>query len=283
MTTHFPDVRDVTEATFARDVIERSRSVPVVVDFWAAWCGPCRILGPVLERLAADAAGAWELVKVDTDANQGLAARYRIQGIPAVKAFRDGAVVSEFTGALPEPQVRAWLAQLAPSAAERLIAEGKAAEERGDLQTAARAFGAAHRHEPGHTAAAIGLARVLLTGGQDDEAAALLGGLGPLPEVESLRTRLRFRTAARGADFARLNADVAANPRAPDAHLQLGLALAGDDAYTSALDHLLESVRIDRAHAGGAARKAMLELFTLLGNDDPRVRDYRGQLSKVLF
>lgn len=283
MTTHSPHVHDVTEATFARDVIERSRSVPVVVDFWAAWCGPCRMLGPVLERLAAGAAGAWELVKVDTDANQGLAARYRIQGIPAVKAFRDGAVVSEFTGALPEPQVRAWLAKLTPSTTERLIAEGKAAEERGNLVEAERAFREAHRQEPANAAATIGLARVLLAGGRDDEVARVLDGVGPLPEAEALRTRIRLRQAARGADFARLSADASANPRDPAAHLRLGLALAGDDAYTSALDHLLESVRLDRAHSGGAARKAMLELFTLLGEDDPRTRDYRGQLSKVLF
>jgi putative thioredoxin len=283
MTAHPAFVRDVDEATFERDVIDRSRQVPVVVDFWAAWCGPCRVLGPVLERLAAESGGGFELVKVDVDRNPNLAQRYRVQGIPAVKGFRDGGMVSEFTGALPEPRVREWLTALLPSAADRLAADGRDAEERGDLPAAEHAFRAALDAQAGHAAASIGLARVLATRGNTEEAERLLRPFAHDPEAQRVRARLRFQAAARGADLSALRARIEADPRDVAAQYELGLALAGDDAYTAALDHLLEAVRLDRRYADDGARKAMLELFTLLGDDDPRTRDYRRRLSSVLF
>ena len=283
MAAQSPFVRDVDEATFAQDVIERSRRVPVVVDFWAAWCGPCRVLGPVLEKLAAESGGEWELVKVDVDRNPRLSQQYQVQGIPAVKAFRDGKVASEFTGALPEPRVRRWLEALIPSAADRLVTEGREAEERGDVESAERAYRTAMQDGGGLASASIGLARVLAAKGEIDEAERLLAPFGHEPEAQQVRARLRFRSASARADIAALRARLEVDPRDVAAHYELGLALAGDDAYTSALDHLLEAVRIDRRFADDGARKATLEIFALLGEDDPRTRDYRRRLSSVLF
>lgn len=283
MTAHPAYVRDVDETAFEREVIERSRQVPVVVDFWAAWCGPCRVLGPVLERLAAESGGAFELVKVDVDRNPRLAQRYRVQGIPAVKGFRDGRLVSEFTGALPEARVRQWLQALVPSPADRLAAEGRAAEERSDLTAAERAYRAALDAQAGHVLATIGLARILAARGDGDEAERLLRPFAHDAEAQRVRARIRFQAAARTADLPALRARLDANPRDVAAHYALGLALAGDEAYTSALDHLLEAVRLDRKYADDGARKAMLEIFSLLGDDDPRTQDYRRRLSSVLF
>ncbi len=283
MTAQSAYVRDADETTFQRDVIERSRQVPVVVDFWAAWCGPCRFLGPVLERLAASANGQWELVKVDVDRNPRLAAQYRVQSIPAVKAFRDGRVVDEFIGALPEPQVRAWLTLILPSNADRLAAEGRAAEERGDRVAAERAYRAALREDPRHAAAATGLARLLVARDALDEAEQVLAPVQSDPEAQRLLARIRFRRAAKAADFAALKARVEANPRDVAAHYELGLALAGDEAYTAALDHLLEAVRLDRKYANDGARRAMIDIFNILGDEDPRTQEYRRQLASILF
>lgn len=283
MTAHPAHVRDVDEASFQRDVIERSHHTPVVVDFWAAWCGPCRVLGPVLERLAADAAGDFDLVKVDVDRNPRLAAQYRVQGIPAVKAFRDGKLVDEFTGAVPEPQVRAWLQRIVPSGADRSVADARAAEDRGDGAAAERHYRAALAQDPGHAGATAGLARILIGRSEIAEAQRLAGRLGPDAESQRVRALLRFKSAGAGADIPALKARVEADPRDVEARYRLGLALAGDEAYTAALDHLLEAVRIDRRHADDGARTAMLDLFALLGEDDPRTRDYRGRLSSLLF
>lgn len=282
MTTGSAHVRDVTEATFQQEVIERSRQAPVVVDFWAAWCGPCRMLGPVLERLAVEGGGDWELVKVDTDANPRIAQQYRIQGIPAVKAFRDGRVVDEFTGALPEPQVRAWLRGIVPSRADRLASQGEGAEARGDAAGAEAQYRQALAEDRGHGVAGAALARLLLERGALDEARSVLAALPNDPRVERVRALLRLKDTGQRADIDALKARLQRNPGDVEAHHLLGIAYAADEAYTAALDHLLEAVTIDRK-AGDAARRTMIDLFNLLGDDDPRTRDYRTRLSAVLF
>ncbi|MEA2446367.1 MAG: putative thioredoxin [Actinomycetota bacterium] len=155
-------VLDVTEADFETDVIKRSFEVPIVVDFWAAWCGPCRSLTPVLERLAGAADGDWELVKVDVDANPNLASAMGIQGIPAVRAFKDGRQVAEFTGALPEDHVRTWLRQLGPTKGDLSLSAGRVAEKQGNLDDAAQHYRNTLAEEPGSEEARRGLARVEL-------------------------------------------------------------------------------------------------------------------------
>ena len=177
---------DVSEADFDAEVIERSRTTPVIVDFWAAWCGPCRALTPLLEQAAGAREGSVVLAKVDTDANPGLAQAYGIQGIPAVKAFRDGAVVQEFVGAQPRAVVESFFDAVAPSEAELLAVAG-------DEQSLRRALDL----EPGRVDATVALARILLAGGQDDEARALLEPLVEDFQADGLRARIRLHDGGR--------------------------------------------------------------------------------------
>ena len=167
-------VIDVTDQTFATEVLERSKDVPVVVDFWAAWCGPCRMLGPILENLADEYQGNFILAKVDVDSNQQLAMQYRVQGIPAVKAFKDGQMVSEFTGAQPEPQVRQFIEGLVPSEADHFTKQAFEWEVNNQLAMAEESYREALAQKADHYPAKVGLGRVLLNQGQVEEAVSIL-------------------------------------------------------------------------------------------------------------
>jgi putative thioredoxin len=279
-------IKDVGSADFQQAVIERSAVVPVVVDFWAPWCAPCRALGPAIEREVTALAGKVELAKVDTDKAPELARQFGIQGIPAVKAFRGGRVVSEFTGARDMAFLRGWLAGLAPSEAAQALARAAVRVGEGDLPGAEAILrGLLADRETGDRAR-VELARVLLDQGKPDEVEAVLAGIDPRSEsferVEGLRRWLAMfseATAAGGEAGAR--AALAADPKNLDAQYGLGCALAARGDHTGALDAFLEIVGRSRKFRDDAGRRAMLTVFEQLGDEHPLVREYRRKLQIV--
>ena len=276
-------VTDVTDATFASEVLERSKSKPVVVDFWAPWCGPCRMLGPIIEKVAAETNGEVLLAKLNTDENQRTAQTYRIQGIPAVKAFRDGKVVAEFTGAIPEPQVRAFFAKLAPSPAERSAQEADALLARGDVAGAEARYREILASAPGNADAIVGLATILVSRGETSAAEDFLDRAPLDRRAKALKHRIFLEGFAQRHAGEDLQGEAQRNPRDARARYRWGVMLAAREHYEPALDELLDSVRIDRAFADGAARKAILAIFDILGLDSPLTREYQRLLSQAIF
>jgi len=278
---------DVSAADFEQAVIEASKTVPVVVDFWAEWCGPCRALKPVLEKLAVEYAGKFRLAKVNSDENQALAQRFGVRGIPNVKAFVDGELVDEFSGALPESQVRQFLDKLIPSPAEKLRLE--TLREYAELQDAERALRMlAHASEldPANEAVRLDSAQLLITLNRHDEAAQVLASLSELTKlderVKTLQARIALSTSAGGGvDADELAARIEHNAGDLEARLQLARVLITRHQYAPACDHLLEIVRRDRKFNDDAARKTLLQLFSVLG-DDPLVSAYRRKLASAL-
>ena len=276
-------VLDVTDASFATDVLEASKQVPVVVDFWAPWCGPCRVLGPVIERVAAEFGEDVRLVKLNTDENPRTATQYRIQGIPAVKAFRGGQVAAEFTGAVPESQVRAFFKKIIPSEAERASREAQRMAMEGDSEAAEQQFRSVLAQAPGNADAIVGLAQILISRGDRGEAEELLERAPTDRRAKVLKHRLFLDGFAERHGGEDLRGEVSANPSDPRAHYRWGVMLAAGAQWEEALDELLESVRLDRTFADGAARKAALAVFDILGLDSPLTREYQRRLSQLLF
>jgi putative thioredoxin len=280
-------VVDVAEPDFEREVIERSRERPVVVDFWAPWCGPCRMLGPLLEQLAGERDGEFVLAKVNVDEAPNLAAHFGIHGIPAVKAFRDGQLVLEFEGLLPEAQLRQFLDQVRPSEADRLARQAGPLEQT-DLAAAEALYRRAIAAEPNHEAALVGLARLLIAGGRDEEAGEFLERLGPGgeqgAEYERLEAVLFLRRRGREfGDVPALQKRVAAGPDNPQLRYELGCALAGAGRYPEALEHLLAAAERDRKLAAAKVREVMVKIFHVVGVRSPLADEYRDKLSRVLY
>lgn len=278
-------VFDASDGDFESAVIARSRQTPVVVDFWAPWCGPCRTLGPLLERLAEEHHGEFLLAKVDIDQNPALAQALSIQSIPMVLGFRDGQVVAEFVGAVPEAAVRQFLAKVLPSEADRLATEAALLLDEGKRAEAEATFQRALQIDARSDRALLGLAGILADRGEHDEALKLLERVshGPLrQDADRLAAAIRIRQGG-GGDEASLRAKLAADPGDLETRLLLGQVLAAASNCENALAEYLEIVRRDRTFRDGAARKAMLDIFGLLGSDSPVTNQYRSELAKVLF
>lgn len=271
-------VKDVDTATFQQDVVQRSHEVPVVVDFWADWCGPCRTLGPTLESAVEARAGDVELAKVDVDSNQQLAQQYRVQGIPAVKAFRDGEVVAEFTGAVNAAQVEAFLDEVVPSEADRLAALG-ADQADADPAAAREAFEKALAEAPGHRAASLGLAE-LLVDDEPDRAVELANPHLPDPRAEAIRQRVSLAEGA--GDLEELSSHAQSNQDDDEALLTYGRALAAAGMYNEAIEVLLAAVAV-AGPLQDDAREALVDLFGVLGEGDPRVGAARPRLAAALY
>jgi putative thioredoxin len=234
---------DVTDATFPTEVVERSKQVPVVVDLWAEWCGPCKTLGPILEKVIDETEGKVVLAKVDVDTNQQTAAAFQVQGIPAVYALKDGKVVDGFVGAQPEANVREFVAGLLPTEAEDALADLLAAGDEASLRQVLEV-------EPGHEQAIVALASLLVAQGDDASKSEALALLERIPESADTR---------RVAALARIGADT-------------------KDDVTDELDGLLARVKDD-----DAARQRFIDLLEVMGADDPRTAGYRKQLTARLF
>jgi putative thioredoxin len=273
------NIRDVDEATFESEVLLRSHEVPVIVDFWAPWCGPCRMLGPILERLAIEGGGSFLLAKVNVDESPNLAIRYGVQGIPAVKAFRNGEIVGEFIGAQPEPVVRRLVERLVPSPADTEIQKAKSLLATHHWSEAEAAFSSIYEQGEENAAAALGLVESLLMLGRGAEAQAILEHF-PAGNEWALAERLK--------PLAGLLAEVGDNGPRPEndplaAELYQAARLIVRGNLPAAMDGLLGILRQDKTYRRGLPKDVLLGLFVILGDEDATVREYRSELASILF
>jgi len=282
-------IKEGSDADFMADVIEASKVQPVIVDFWATWCGPCRQLTPALEKAVMAAKGAVKLVKIDVDKNPAYAGQLRVQSIPTVYAFVDGKPVDGFMGAVPDSQLKTFIDRLAgeapPSEVDELLALAFESLEVGDVGGAAQAYAQALQLEPENVKAIAGLARCYLNGG-DTERAAEVVAMAPAgakdAELDSVRAALTLASEA-GGETADLDRRLAADPDDHEARFELAKALAGQGDMAGAADQLLTIIARDREWNDQAARKQLLTVFEAVGYSSEVAKQGRRKLSSILF
>jgi putative thioredoxin len=269
----------VNATDFQTEVIEASHDQPVLVDFWAPWCGPCRIIGPVLEKLAAESNGKWRLVKVDTDQNTAVASRYQISSIPAVKLFIDGEVVSEFVGALPEPRVRSWLEGALPSKHKASLEQAEAALAKGDDADAQTILGGVLADDPDNADAKLLLARALLF--VKPERAREMAREAAAKKATLIQSSGAIETVAALVGNAATTA-VLAEGAGKEGYARALAALAAKD-FDGAVGHLIDVLRVDRRYDNDAARKACVAIFGLLGDKSAVMQKYYRAFQMAVF
>lgn len=280
-------VVDVSEEDFERDVIERSRAIPVVVDFWSPSCGPCRILGPMLEAAAAERAGEFLLAKVNLDHAQNLAMSFGIEAVPTVQAFRDGRASYGFVGLLPEDQLREYLNRICLSAADKLVRQANALESPKPVE-AERLYQEALTLQPDHDGAVLGMVRLLIARNQDEDGEQRLGSMRVSAETAEEVDRLEHLLALRrlGLPFGsevEARKRVEAEPKNAERRVELGCVLAREGRHVEALETLLAAAERNPTLARGKVREAMVEIFQVLGASNPLTGEYQKKLSLLLY
>jgi putative thioredoxin len=264
-------------SNFEKEVIERSYSIPILVDFWAEWCGPCKVLGPVLERLAAQNEGRWELAKLNTEEHPEVAQKYQIQSIPNVKLFVDGSVIDQFLGALPEYQIQAWLQKAVPGKNRKLIEQAEAFLVAGNATMARELLEQVPPADPDYISVRVLRARTLLFD-NPIEAAALVGDIDDPKHAEQLDS---IRTMARLKEVT-VHPERLAEGESRTRYLAAALALFERD-FGSALDQFIQLIRQDRYFDDDGSRKACIAIFRFLGEEHPLTRQYRREFSSALY
>lgn len=288
-------IKESSEAAFAQDVIEVSQEVPVIVDFWAPWCEPCKQLGPLLEKVVTEANGAVKMVKIDIDQNQNLAQQLRIQSIPAVYAFYQGKPVDAFQGAQPESQIREFVTKLTQTAGteekspvDEALEQAEALIESGQFEQAGAVYSQVVQHAPDNITAKAGLARCSIETGNTAGAQELVDTLSDDERMDAAFTSVisaldLAEKAAEAGDLGPLQVAVEANPKDHEARYNLALALYAGGQAEAAIDALIEIIRQNRGWNDDAARLELLKLFEAIGPTDPLTMDGRKKLSSILF